>query len=104
VFQFIFSESEGIFKYYLLIKNKECKVNEGEFLKPACVIKTDINSWIKIGNKDISGRDAMSQKKLIIEGNMFSFLFRYTKIFSCPDKYSSFLCLTKMSFSLKILS
>jgi putative NADPH-quinone reductase/putative sterol carrier protein len=88
VFQFVFSENEGIFKYYLLIKNKECNVHEGEFQKPVCVIRTDIYSWIKIGNKDISGRDAMAQKKLIIEGNLFSFLFGYTKIFSCPDKYN----------------
>jgi len=81
-YQFIFKEEEGIFKYYLSIKDKKCSLIKGESLNPICRVTTDIETWNKIGGRYLSGQDAMKTGKLNIEGNILAFIFKYNKIFS----------------------
>jgi putative sterol carrier protein len=82
VFQFILNEPEGEYAFQLVATPGDARLEEGKAEEPVTTIKTDIETWNRIGGGFISGRQAMAEKRFALEGNILKFLFGFNRIFS----------------------
>ena len=71
---------EGGGKYYLEIRDKRCRLFEGETKDYRLKISSDINDWFAITEGRLSGQKAFFSGKLKAEGNMAD-LFKMQSVF-----------------------
>ncbi|MFQ6088057.1 MAG: SCP2 sterol-binding domain-containing protein [Candidatus Methanofastidiosia archaeon] len=71
---------EGGGKFYLKIKDRKCKLFEGEAENYNLKIIADIENWFAISRGELSGQEAFFSGKLKVEGDMNE-LFRMQSVF-----------------------
>jgi putative NADPH-quinone reductase len=80
--QTVFREPEGAFFYHYLISKAGCRLKEGEIKNADCILKSDLDTWDKIGKGYLSGMKALRKKKVTIEKGFLLFIFRFNALFS----------------------
>ena len=72
---------DGDRSYYLEIKDRSCRAEEGEAAKAEVVVHTPLAIWQAIGNGEISGQQALMEGKYRVEGDL-GLLIKMGSIFS----------------------
>jgi len=71
-------------RYYLVIKETECKAYEGEYPEPSLTVISPGDVWMKISKGDLDGAKSMMQGLYKMQGDM-KLLIKLGKIFSKRD-------------------
>lgn len=71
--------------WFLSIDNGTCTFNEGRHGSPTLTIKTPSEVWLAISNKELDGREALTQGKYAVEGDI-NLLMRMGSLFGTADR------------------
>lgn len=69
IYQFELTGDEGG-KYWVVVKDQQIEVNEGEHGNPSITIISSADDYLKMVNGDLSAMNAFMQGKVKVKGNM----------------------------------